>query len=110
MMLTGHEKSLPLTFFYPEYEGKKTPPQVYIRDMIRCQQELNEMYIWNTQQAQARQRRRFDKKAAGTKAYSVGEYVWVFQNVITPKGTKNLLKNCRGPFMITEVRQEGCFL
>ena len=24
MMLTGHEKSLPLTFFYPEYEGKKT--------------------------------------------------------------------------------------
>ena len=23
MMLTGHEKSLPLTFFYPEYEGKK---------------------------------------------------------------------------------------
>ena len=26
MMLTGHEKSLPLTFFYPEYEGKKTSP------------------------------------------------------------------------------------
>ena len=24
MMLTGHEKCLPLTFFYPEYEGKKT--------------------------------------------------------------------------------------
>ena len=23
MMLTGHEKSLPLTFIYPEYEGKK---------------------------------------------------------------------------------------
>ena len=22
MMLTGHEKSLPLIFFYPEYEGK----------------------------------------------------------------------------------------
>ena len=28
MMLTGHEKSLPLFFFYPEYEGKKTSPQV----------------------------------------------------------------------------------
>ena len=28
MMLTGHEKSSPLTFFYPEYEGKKTSPQV----------------------------------------------------------------------------------
>ena len=33
MMLTGHEKSLPLTFFYPEYEGKKTSPQVYVRDV-----------------------------------------------------------------------------
>ena len=24
MMLTGHEKALPLTFFFPEYEGKRT--------------------------------------------------------------------------------------
>ena len=29
MMLTGHEKALPLTFFYPEYKGKRTPPQTY---------------------------------------------------------------------------------
>ena len=27
MMVTGHEKALPLTFFYPEYEGKRTSPQ-----------------------------------------------------------------------------------
>ena len=71
MMLTGHEKSLPLTFFYPEYEGKKTSPQVYVRDVIRCQQQqLNDFCRRNTQQAQARQRERFDKKA--------GDYVWVF--------------------------------
>ena len=88
MMLTGHEKSLPLTFFYPEYEGKKTSPQVYVRDVIRRQQELNDLCRRNTQQAQARQRKRFDKKAAGAKAYSVGDHVWVFQNVIPPKGTK----------------------
>ena len=43
MMLIGHEKSLPLTFFYPEYEGKKTSPQVYVRDVIRRQQELNDL-------------------------------------------------------------------
>ena len=36
MMLTGHEKSLPLTFFYPEYGGKKTSLRVYVRDVIRC--------------------------------------------------------------------------
>ena len=51
MMLTGHEKSLPLTFFYPEYEGKKTSPQVYVRDVIRRQQELNDLCRRNTQQA-----------------------------------------------------------
>ena len=93
MMLTGHEKSLPLTFFYPEYEGKKTSPQVYMRDVIRCQQELNDLCRKNTQQAQARQRKKFDKKAAGAKAYSVGDYVWVFQNIIPSKGTKKLLKS-----------------
>ena len=42
IMLIGQEKSLPLTFFYPEYEGKKTSPQVYVRAVIRCQQELND--------------------------------------------------------------------
>ena len=80
-----------------------------MRDVIRPQQELNDLCRRNTQQAQARQRKRFDEKAAGAKAYSVGDYVWVFQNVIPPKGTKKLLKKWRGPFMITEVHQEGRF-
>ena len=51
MMLTGHGKSLSLTFFYPEYEGKKTSPHVYVRDVIRRQQELNDLCRRNTQQA-----------------------------------------------------------
>ena len=97
MMLTGHEKSSPLTFFYPEYEGKKTSPQVYVRDVIRRQQMLKDLCRRNTQQAQARQRKRFDKKAACAKANSVGDYVWVFQNVIPPKRTKKLLKNGGNP-------------
>ena len=97
MMLAGHEKSLPLTFFYPEDEGKKASPQVYVRDVIRRQQELNDLCRRSTQQAQARQRKRFDKKAAGAKAYSVGDYVWVVQNVIPPKRTKWLLKSGGDP-------------
>ena len=92
MMLTGHEKSLPLTFFYPEYEGKKTSPQVYVRDVIRCQQELNDLCRRNTQQAQARQRKRFDKKAAGAKAYSVGDYIWVLK---APKKVEGTLHDYR---------------
>ena len=106
MMLTGHEKSLPLNFFYPEYEKKKTSPHVYVRDVIRRQQEQNDLCRRNTQQAQARQRKRLDKKADGAKANPAGDYVCVFQNVIPPKGTKKLLKKRRGPFMITEVHQK----
>ena len=82
MMLTGHEKSLFLIFFNPEYEGKKTSPQVFLRDVIRRQQKLIDLCRSNTQQAQARQRKRFDKKAAGAKEkLSVGDCVWVFRNV-----------------------------
>ena len=89
MMLTGHAKSAPLTFFYPEYEGKKTSPQVYVRYVIRRQQELNDLCRQITQQAQARQRKRFDKEAAVAKTYSVGDYVWVFQNVYHQKEQKS---------------------
>ena len=71
--------------------------EVYARDVIRRQQELNDLCRRNTQQAQPRQRKRFDKKAAGAKAYSIGDYVWVFQNVIPPKGTKKLLKSGGDP-------------
>ena len=89
MMLTGHEKALPLTFFYPEYEGKRTSPQTYVRDVIRRQQDLNDLCRRNTQQAQIRQKRRFDKRTVDAKAYSVGDYVWVFQEVVPPKGIRN---------------------
>ena len=51
MMLTSHEKALPLTFFYPEYEGKKAALQTYVRDVIRRQQELKHLCRRNTQQA-----------------------------------------------------------
>ena len=109
MMLTGRERSMPLTFFYPEYEGKRTSPQAYVKEAIKRQQELNELCRRNTAQAQMRQRRKYDEKILQAKPYEVGQYVWVFQNVIPPKGTKKLLKKWRGPFMITEVHQQGRF-
>ena len=56
MMLTGYEKAVPLTFYYPEYEGKKTAPQTYVRDVIRRQHVLNDLCRRNTQQAQFRQK------------------------------------------------------
>ena len=54
-----------------------------------------------------RQRKKYDEKILQAKSYAVGQYVWVFQNVIPPKGTKKLLKKWRGPFMISVVHQQG---
>ena len=109
MMLTGRERAMPSTFFYPEYEGNRTSPQAYVKEAIRRQQELNELCRRNTAQSQMRQRKKYDEKILQAKPHEVGQYVWVFQNVIPPKGTKKLLKKWRGPFMITEVHQQGRF-
>ena len=100
---------MPLTFFYPEYEGKKTSSQAYVKEAVRRQQELNELRRRNTAQAQMRQRKKYDEKLFQEKPYAVGQYVWVFQNVIPPKGIQKLLKKWRGPFRITEVHQQGWF-
>ena len=109
MILTGMERAMPLTFIYPEYEGKKTSPQAYMKEAVKRQQELNELCRRNTAQAQMRQRKKYDEKILQAKPYAVGQYVWVFQNVLPHKGTKKLLKKWRGPFMITEVHQQGRF-
>ena len=62
MMLTGRERAMPLAFFYPEYEGKKTSPQAYVKEAVRRQQEVNELCRRNTAQAQMRQRKKYDGK------------------------------------------------
>ena len=54
-----------------------------------------------------RQWKKYDEKILQAKPYAVGQYVWMFQNTIPPKGTKKQLKKWRGPFMITEVHQQG---
>ena len=109
MMLTGKERAMPLMFFCPEYEGEKTSPQAYVKEAVKRQQKLNELCRKNTAQAQMRQRKKYDEKILQAKPYAVGQYFWVFQNVIPHKGTKKLLKKWRGPFIITEVHQQGRF-
>ena len=52
MMLTGRERAMPLTFFNPEYAGKKSSPQAYVKEAVKRQQELNELCRKDTAQAQ----------------------------------------------------------
>ena len=95
IMLTGREEAMPLTFFYPEYERKKTSPQAYVKEAVKRQQELNELCRRNTAQAQMRQREKYDERILQAKPYAVGHYVWVFQNIIPskPRGRRNYLRN-----------------
>ena len=97
MMLTGHEKALPLMFFYYEYERRRTAPQTYLRHVIRGQQELNDLCRRNTQQAQIWQKRRFDKK----------ENRWC-KNLLM-SGCSRRWFFTPGAFQITEVHQGGRF-
>ena len=53
---------MPLTFFYLEYEGKKTSPHAYVKEAVRRQKELNELCRRNTAQAQMGQRKKYDEK------------------------------------------------
>ena len=62
MILTGRERAMPLTFFYPEYEGKKTSPQACVKEAVRKQQELKELCRRNTAQAQKRQQKNTMRK------------------------------------------------
>ena len=65
--LTGHEKALPMTFFYPEFEVKKTSPQVYLRDVIRCQQDLIHLCNGARKKRQQGRERRLTRKQLGQK-------------------------------------------
>ncbi len=107
MLLTGHERSMPVIYFYPQFSTEKLSPFQYVKRTIERQQKLNELVRANTQQAQLRQKRNFDKHCKGPKAYEVGEWVWVFCRIMPAGGTAKLLRGWRGPFRVTEVQQGG---
>ncbi len=107
MLLTGHERSMPLIYLYPQFSTEKLSPFQYVRRTIKRQQELNELMRANTQQAQLRQKRNFDKHCKGPQAYEVGDWVWVFCRIRPAGGTAKLLRGWRGPFCIKDVHQEG---
>ena len=93
MMLTGRERAMPLTFFYPEYEGKKTSPQAYVKEAVKGQQELNELCRRNTAQAQMRQRKKYDEKILQAKPYAVVNTSGSSRMLYLPKGQRNFLRN-----------------
>ena len=59
-----------------------------MKEVVRRQEELYEICRRIKAQAQMRQRKKYDEKILQAKLYAGGQYVWVFQNIIPPNGTK----------------------
>ena len=91
MLLTGHERSMPLINIFPEFEREKASPFQYVRRRIERQQQLIELVPANTQHSQLRQKKHFDKHCKVPKGFEVGDWVRVFCRIIPAGDTVKLL-------------------
>ena len=103
----GAEKSIPLSFIYPEFAAREfESKEEFVEHLLARQQEIHELVRRNTHQAQVRQKQKFDRHLK-VKAHAVGDAVWVFCHIIRKGGTRKLLHAWRGPHKVTDVLQDG---
>ena len=107
MLQHGAEKSIPLSFIYPEFATREfESKEEFVEHLLARQQEIHELVRRNTHQAQIRQKQKFDRHLKA-KAHAVGDAVWVFCHIIPKGGTRKLLRAWRGPHKVTDVLQDG---
>ena len=106
MLQHGAEKSIPLSFIYPEFARRFDCKEEFVKHLLARQQEIHELVRRNTQQAQLRQKLKFYRHLKA-KAHAVGDAVWVFCHIIPKGGTRKLIRAWRGPLKITDVLQDG---
>ena len=107
MLRHGAEKTIPLSFIYPEFAAREfESKEEFAEHLLARQQEIHEFVRRNTHQAQVRQKQKFDRYLKA-KAHAVGDAVWVFCHIIPKGGTRKLLRAWRGPHKVTDVLQDG---
>ena len=107
MLQHGAEKSIPLSFIYPEFAARGfDSKEEFVEHLLARQQEIHELVRRNTHQAQLRQKLKFDRHLKA-KAHAVGDAVWVFCHIIPKGGTRKLIRAWRGPHKVTDVLQDG---
>ena len=107
MLQHGAEKSIPLSFIYPEFAAREFESnEKFVEHLFARQQEVQELVRMNTHPAQVRQKQKFDRHLK-TNAHAVGDAVWVFCHMIPKCGTRKLLRDWRGPHKVTDVLQDG---
>ena len=103
----GAEKSIPLSFIYPEFAARGfDSKEEFVEHLLARQQETHELVRRNTHQAQLRQKLKFDRHLKA-KGHAVGDAVWVFCHIIPKGGTRKLIRAWRGPHKVTDVLQDG---
>ena len=107
MLTRGVEKAIPLTFLYPEFAANSFEShEAYVDHVLARQQEIHDLVRRNTNQAQLRQKLKYDR-AIQARAYQVGELVWVFCRYVPQKGSPKLMRAWRGPHKVVQVFQDG---
>ena len=107
MLQHGAEKSIPLSFIYPEFAAREfESKEEFVEHLLARQQEIHELVSRNTHQAQVRQKKKFHRHLK-SKAHAVGDAVWVFCHIIPKGGTRKLLRAWHGPHKVTDVLQDG---
>ena len=106
MLHHGAEKTIPLSFIYPEFAARGfDSKEEFVEHLLARQQEIHELVRRNTHQAQLRQKLKFDRHLKA-KAHAVGDAVWVFCHIIPKGGTRKLIRAWRGPHQVTNVLQD----
>ena len=105
MLHHSAEKSIPLSFIYPEFAARGfDSKEEFVEHLLARQQEIHELVRRNTHQAQLRQKLKFDRHLKA-KAHAVGDAVWVFCHIIPKGGTRKLIRAI--DHKVTDVLQDG---
>ena len=106
--LTGMEKSIPLSFLYPEFAAKEvricTKPSY--RTWSRANRRFTTWFVVTRIKRSSVKNNNTTRKSRQT--HITWEMPFGFSAMLSPKeGTRKLLRGWRGPYKITDVLQDG---
>ena len=93
MLQHGAEKSIPLSFIYPEFAAREfESKEEFVEHLLARQQEFHELVRLSTHQAQVRQKQKFDRHLKA-KDHAVDDAVWFFLSY-NPQGWYPQTSSC----------------
>ncbi len=103
----GREKRIPLMILFPKDEVEFKTHKPYVNKLLTEAARIHALTRRNTQQAQIRQKRNFDKTTGHQVPFKEGDVVMMHAKIVPRGGTSKLLRAWRGPYVISQVCQGG---